>query len=90
MIPIRTIAIMLFSLTWLGISIKQWMFDFPDLSNLIFAIGLFFLGLYVAYDQWFKEDTIKKNSDIIKDIQMIDKKCNNLEVKLISLKNATR
>ena len=82
-IPLKTIALGLFSLTWLGISVRQWVFDFPNTSNLLFAIGFFFVGLYVAYDQWFKQTMENKINDIGKDIQMIDKKVNELEIKLI-------
>jgi len=87
MIPIRSIAITLFSLIWMAIAIKQWVIEYPDLSNLLFAIGFFLVGLYVAYDQWFKKN---KNLEIIeqnKDIQAIDAKSNYLEGKLINLAN---
>lgn len=83
MIPLRSIAIVIFSLAWLGISIQQWAVDYPDLSSLLFALGLFFVGLYAAYDQWHKETV----EEMKKDIQAIDKKCNDLEVKVIEIKN---
>lgn len=80
MMPIRSIAIIIFSFVWLGVSIKQWAFDYPDLSSLLFAIGFFFVGLYVAYDQWYKKNVIEKEiKDIVDDIRAIIKNTNGLE-----------
>ena len=87
MIPIKSIAIVIVSLTWLGISIKQWGFDYPDLSSLLFSIGFFFVGLYVAYDQWFKRNWEKNNNNLLKDIQAIDSKASRLENKIIEIRN---
>jgi hypothetical protein len=81
MIPIKTMGIVLASFIWLAISIKQWAFDYPDLSNLIFAIGFFFVGLFVSYVLWYNTN----NEEVKKDIQALDNKLNNLEVKLIEL-----
>lgn len=83
MIPLKSIALTLFSLAWLGVSIKQWVFDYPDKSSFIFAIGFFFVGIYVAYDQWHKQ----KVEEMKLDISLIDRKCNGLEVRLIDTKN---
>ena len=78
-----SIIIILFSLAWLGLSIEQWVFYYPDTSSLIFAIGFFFIGLFVAYDHWWKSN----QDEIVNDIQAIDKKCNDLEVKMIDWGN---
>ena len=79
MIPFKSIAIILFSIAWLGVSIRQWIFDYPDKSSFIFALGFFFVGIYVAYDEIKRQDVEEMKNDI----QAIDKKCNDLEVKLI-------
>jgi len=81
MIPIKTMGIVLASFIWLAISVKQWAFDYPDLSSLIFAIGFFFVGLFVSYVLWYNTN----NEEVKKDIQALDNKLNKLEVKLIEL-----
>ena len=79
---LKSIFITLVSFIWLFISIKQWAFDYPDISSLLFSIGFFFTGLFVAYTLWYHEI----NEERINDIQAIDKKLNELEVKFIELK----
>ena len=74
-------GIVLASFIWLAISVKQWAFDYPDLSSLIFAIGFFFVGLFVSYVLWYNTN----NEEVKKDIQALDNKLNKLEVKLIEL-----
>ena len=85
MIPIRTIAITILSLVWLGVATKQWAFDYPDLSSLLFALGFFLVGLYVAYDQWYKGRVENTTKNMKADIQAIDKKCNENENNIIKL-----
>lgn len=84
-IPFPSISVLIFSLVWLFIAIRQWVFDFPDISSLIFGIGFFFIGLFVSYALWFNKNIEEKIDDMNKDIQAIDKKCNDLEVKIIDL-----
>jgi len=83
MIPLRSIAIFIFSLLWLFISVKQWGFDYPDISSMLFAIGFFLAGLYVAYDQLFKVGVIYGMSD---DIKSIDLRTNKNEEDIRKLK----
>lgn len=85
MTPKTTWALLVMSCLWLGISLKQWMFEYYDLSNLLFAIGFFLIGLYFAYDQWKKANDLEIIQEIQSDIQAIDKKCNDLETKVIEL-----
>lgn len=86
-IPLRSFAILLISLFWLFVSITQWLFNYYDLSNLLFAMGFFLVGLYAAYDQWYKHLLGENIDDMYHDIQAIDKKCNDLETKVIIIKN---
>jgi len=87
MIPIKSIGIMILSFIWLGISIKQWWFEYPDLSSMVFSTGFFLLGMYIAYDQWFKDKKEKYVSDIEKDIMAINKKCDSNENHIITIRN---
>lgn len=82
MIPKTSWALMIVSGLWEGISIRQWMFLYPDLSNFIFASGFFLGGIFIAYDIWYKKEIVEEMG---KDIQAIDKKCNDLETKIIEL-----
>jgi hypothetical protein len=86
MMPLRCYAIFSFSFLWFLISVRQWAIDYYNLSNLLFAMGFFLLGLYVAYDQWIKSLKEKEMEDIKKDIQAIDEKLNRLEIYLIENK----
>ena len=87
---LKSIFVLIASFIWLFVSVKQWAFDYPDLSNLIFALGFYFGGLFVAYFVWLNDILLKEGSEMFNDIQAIDKKCNDLEVRLIDLKNERR
>ena len=86
MIPIKSIAIAVLSFIWLGRSIIQWLIEYPDLNKLTFAVGFFLVGMYVAYDQWYKKNVEDCLNDLRNDIMSVDRKCNSNENHIIALK----
>ena len=83
MIPYKSIGVIIVSLAWLGVSIRQWIFDYPDKSSFLFAVGFFLVGVYVAYDEIKRQEV----EGMKVDIKIIDKKANDLETKFIDYKN---
>jgi len=83
MIPYKSVGVIIVSLAWLGVSIRQWIFDYPDKSSFLFAIGFFLVGVYVAYDEIKRQEV----EGMKVDIKIIDKKANDLETKFIDYKN---
>ena len=85
MTPKKVYFFIITSFIWLFFGGYRWLLEYKDLSNFIFVVGFFFVGLYVAYDQWHKNMAKTERDDLKKDVQAIDSKCNNLEVKVIEL-----
>lgn len=84
-LPKRIWAIVILSISWLMFGAGRWIFYYHDYSNFTFVAGFFFIGLYIAYDQWYKHKVQQDMGELKLDIQAIDTKCNNLENKIIEL-----
>ncbi len=84
-IPLKSIVIGLISFIWVIISIRQWGMEFYDLDKLLFAIGFFLMGIYVAYDQWFKKSKEEELEDIKKDVTSMCQSFDRLETKIIEM-----
>lgn len=85
-VPLKSIAIGVVSFIWLAVSISQWGVYFYDLDKLLFSIGFFLIGIYVAYDQWHKKLQEEKQEDLKKDLKQICGSLDRLENKFIDMK----
>lgn len=65
----KVVGIFIVSSLWIIVSISQWGYKYPDLSQLTFALMFGLVGFYVAYDQWFKTKQDVRYDEVI---QMCD------------------
>jgi len=84
-IPLKSIVIGLISTIWLIVSTNHWALEFYDLDKLLFSIGFFLIGLYVAYDQWYKTMKEENDKDLKADFAQMCNSYNRLENKIIEM-----
>lgn len=77
---ISILVFIISGLFWGGIPPK-------DISQLIFGWGFGLFILFISYHYWMRKLNDNEKEEMKQDIQAIDKKCNDIENKLIVLKN---
>ena len=86
-VPKLSWVLVILGLIYEFVSILQFGFKYYDLSQLIVNIALGFAFFVLAYIYWYFRFNDKNIVDIHKDFQSVTKKLDDLENKLIKLKN---
>ena len=63
--PVRSAFLNIVSVAVIGLSYFQWGKAFPDISQMLFGICFGLIGLYVAYDQWYKTNKDRKYQELV-------------------------